>query len=281
MLFQEIFDETLDINLTEKYELAIQVSPSDIAFCILDSIRNKYIMLRSFEAGDDNYYTASKIDQIIQTDDFLNCKYKKTTIVFVAEKSTLVPVQLYDPAKKDEYFRLNHSSEINTIILANKIAAPETYDLFEVSKSVYDTITSRYSDAALVHHLKPLLNHIRQAGQSFTDDYVHLHTEKDFFNLIILKSDKLKFCNSFSYKNDNDILYYVMNVLKSFEINEETTIHFSGLANKYDDLISAFSTYIRQLKFSQPSGNFTFSYAFDEPVLHRYINLFNLPNCVL
>jgi hypothetical protein len=57
MPFQEIFDETIDINSTEKYELAIQVSPSNIAFCILDTIQNKYILLRSFEAEDYNYYT--------------------------------------------------------------------------------------------------------------------------------------------------------------------------------------------------------------------------------
>jgi hypothetical protein len=279
MLFQEIFDETIDINSTEKYELAVQVSASNIAFCILDSIRNKYILLRSFEADDDNDYTVSNIAEIVRNDDFLNCKYKKATIVAATEKSTLVPAQLYDPAKKDEYFSLNHSRENNTVILANKITAPESYTVFEVSKFVLDTVTSRHPNITPVHHLKPLLNHINRAEKSSKNDYIHLHIEKVFFNLIILNSDNLKFCNSFNYRNINDILYYVMNVLKNLEINRETTIHLSGLVEKYDDLTSVFSGYVRELKFSQPSGNFTFSYAFNEPVLHRYINLFNLPNC--
>ena len=280
MPFQELFDETLNLNSTEKYELAVQLSASSIAFCILDKIRNKYIMLRSFEAEDDNYYTTSKIDEIIQNDDFLNCTYKKTTIIAVVEKSTLVPIQLYDPGKKDEYFRLNYLLENNAVILTNKISVPEAYTVFEVSKSVNDAVASRYPNITPVHHLKPLLNHVYRAGRNFKDDYIHLHIEKDFFNLIILNSNDLKFCNSFNYRNINDILYYVMNVLKSFEINQETTIHLSGLAEKYDDLTSAFYAYIRRLKLSQPSGNFSFSYVFNESVLHRYINLFNLPNCV-
>jgi len=280
MPFQELFDETLNLNSTEKYELAVQLSPTNIAFCILDTIRNKYILLRSFEAEDDNYYTASKIGEIMQNDDFLNCKYKKTTIVAVAEKSTLVPIQFYDPEKKDDYFRHNHSLENNAVIIANKIALPEAYTVFEVSNSVHDAVASRYPNITPVHHLKPLLNHVYRTGRSFKDDYIHLHVEKDFFNLIIVNSYDLKFCNSFNYRNINDILYYVMNVLKSFEINRETAIHLSGLMERYDDLTSAFSTYIRRLKFSQPSGNFTFSYVFNESVLHRYINLFNLPNCV-
>jgi hypothetical protein len=218
----------------------------------------------------------------MQKDDFLNCRYKKTTIIVPAEKSTLVPAQLYDPAKKNEYFSLNHFYENNAVIFANKIADLEAYTVFEVAKTTYNAITSRYSNVSPVHHLKPLLNHIYRTGEKLNDDYIHLHIEKDFFNFIILNSSELKFCNSFNYKNANDILYYVMSVLKSFEIDQEASIHISGLVEKHDDLTSVFSTYIRQLKFSQPSGNFTFSYVFNESsVLHRYINLFNLPNCVL
>jgi hypothetical protein len=37
--------------------------------------------------------------------------------------------------------------------------------------------------------------------------------------------------------------------------------------------------YIRHLKFSEPTGNFTFSYVFNDVVLHRYLNLFTLVNC--
>jgi hypothetical protein len=236
-------------------------------------------MFRSFEAGENNYYTASEINEIIRNDDFINCKYKKVTIVIPTEKSTLVPAQLYNPEKKDEYFRFNHLHEKNMIIFSNKLSTPDAYTVFEVPEYVHNTIMSLYPNITPVHHLKPLLNHVCQIGNSSKDNYIHLHFEKDFFNLIILNSKDLHFCNSFNYKNTNDILYYVMNVLKSYEINQETTIHFSGLAGKYDDLVSAFSTYIKRIKFSQPFGNFTFSNIFNSDVLHRYINLFNLPNC--
>jgi hypothetical protein len=201
-------------------------------------------------------------------------------VVVPTEKSTLVPIQLYDPAKKNEYFNLNHLHENNAVIFANKITDPEAYAVFEISKYMNDAITSLYPNIIPVHPLKPLLNHTYRTAKSFKDDYIHLHVEKDFFNLIILNSNNLKFCNSFGYRNINDILYYVLNVLKNFEISTETTIHLSGLVERFDDLTSVFSVYIRRLKFSEPAGNFTFSYVFNESVLHRYINLFNLPNCV-
>ena len=36
MPFLELFDETLDINSTENYELSVQVSPDGLSFCLLD-----------------------------------------------------------------------------------------------------------------------------------------------------------------------------------------------------------------------------------------------------
>jgi hypothetical protein len=63
------------------------------------------------------------------------------------------------------------------------------------------------------------------------------------------------------------------------EIQQEETIHFSGMTEKYDDLSSNFSIYVRNIKFSEPIGNFTFSYVFNETELHRFLNLFSAVNC--
>ena len=74
-------------------------------------------------------------------------------------------------------------------------------------------------------------------------------------------------------------MYYVLNTFKNLEIKQEETIHFSGHTEKYDDLSSAFLIYVRTLKYSEPSGNFTFSYVFNDTVLHRFLNLFTAINC--
>jgi hypothetical protein len=70
-----------------------------------------------------------------------------------------------------------------------------------------------------------------------------------------------------------------MNVFKKLDVKQEETIYFSGLTEKYDDLSSNFSIYVRNLKFSEPAGSFTFSYVFNETALHQYLNLFSVVNC--
>ena len=196
-----------------------------------------------------------------------------------SQKFTLIPSPLFDPGKKDEYFTFNHIKEEGNMIIANKISDPDAYLVFSVSKPFSDLINSFYPGVHPYHHIKPLFDHISHSRKSVNGNYIHIHVEREFFNLIIFNHNLLKFCNSFNYRNISDILYFVLNVFKNLDIKQEETIYFSGLTEKYDDLSSNFSIYVRNIKFAEPSGNFTFSYVFNDTDLHRFLNLFSVVNC--
>jgi hypothetical protein len=279
MPFLELFDETLDINSTENYELSVQASPDGFSFCLLDTIRNKFVLIRSFEPEDNKYFNADKIKELLSKDDFLTKHYKKINIVMPSPKFTLIPAPLFDPGKKDEYFTFNHIKEEGNMIIVNKINDPDTYLVFSISKTIYDLLNGFYPGVHPYHQLKPLFDHISHIRKSVNGNYIQIHVEREFFNLIIFNNNLLKFCNSFNYRNLNDILYFVLNAFKKLDIKQEETIYFSGLTEKYDDLSSNFSMYIRNIKFAGPSGNFTFSYVFNDTDLHRFINLFSVVNC--
>jgi hypothetical protein len=274
----ELFDETLDINSTENYELSVQVSPDGFSFCLLDTIRNKFVLIRSFQPEENKYFNADKINELLMKDDFLSKRYRKVNVVLPSRKFTLVPAPLFDPGKKDEYFDFNHNKEEGDLIISNKVTDPDAFIVFSVSKPINDVINSIYPGVHPFHHIKPLLDHISHSRKSVNGNYIHIHVEREFFNLIIFNNNILKFCNSFNYRNISDILYFVMNVFKSLDIKQEETINFSGLTEKYDDLSSNFSIYIRNIRFADPAGNFTFSYVFNDMELHRFLNLFNVVN---
>ena len=279
MPFLELFDETLDINSTDNYELSVQVCAEELSFCILDSIRNKYVLIRSFEQDGNKHFNAREIEEIIKKDDFLGRNYKKTRIVMPGVKSTLVPSPLYDAAKKDDYFTLNYPKEDNEEILSNKIDEPDSYLLFTSQSSFNEVIKNTFPGVQTYHQIKPLLCHISSERKRAGGHYIHVHVEHEFFNLIIFDLNSMLLCNTFMYKNTSDILYYVLNVLKKMVIKNEETVYFSGLTGNLNDLSSGFLTYIRNISFAVPSGNFTFSYVFNDIDLHRYLNLLTLVNC--
>jgi hypothetical protein len=279
MPFLELFDETLDINSTENYESAVQIGSDSLSFCLLDTIRNKYVLLRQFSSEDNKAYNTDQINDIIKADDFLTRKYKRMSIITPSQKFTLIPAPLFDPAKKEEYFFLNHLQDDGGIILTNKIPDPDSYLVYAASKPVNESVSVMFAGALPMCHMKPLLSHISHARKSVTGNYIHVHVERDFFNLVVFSGNTLKFCNTFTYRNITDIMYFVMNVFRNLELKQEETINFSGMTEKYDDLTSAFSIYVRNIKFALPAGNFTFSYVFNEAMLHKFLNLFTLLSC--
>lgn len=275
----ELIDETFDINSSENYELSLQISPQGFSYCILDTIRNKYILFRSTETDENKSIAPERTEELIAKDNVLSAKFKRINIVFPSPKSTLVPAPLFDPEKEEEYFTLNLTKEDNEIILSNKIPEPDSYIIFSVPLSYYKLTEKFFSTVTLCHHTKPLINHVSHSSKNEFGMYVQLHLEKEYFNLLILEHGSLKFYNTFIYKNINDILYYLFNVYKNMGINRLETVWFSGLTKEYDGLYSEITQYLKNIKFSVPEGNFSFSYVFNEIELHRYINLFNITSC--
>jgi hypothetical protein len=279
MPFFELFDETLDINSTENYELSVQLCTDSLSFCILDGIRNKYILFRSFTPDNYRHFTPGQLTDLIAKDDFLTKNYKKAFIIMPSPRFTMVPAPLFDPGKKEEYFNFNHAISESSQILINRISDPDSYLIFSVSRPVLEIANGFVHGTDPMHHMRPLFHQINKSIKGTAGYYMHAHIEADFFNLVIFNDNVLQFCNSFIYRNTSDILYHILNVFKSMNIRQEETIVLSGHAEMYDDLYSGLAMYIRGVKFAEPSGTFTFSYVFNDTPLHKYINLFTALSC--
>lgn len=280
MSLLELFDETLELSSTGNYELSVQMGPYGFAYCILDTLKNKYVLMRSTEPDDNKPFTSEKTEEIISNDKFLAGRFKKVNLILPSPKATLVPAPLFDPEKKEEYFCLNLIKEDNDVILYNRIPEPDAYIIFSVPKMFLDIAGKFFPDTSPYHHTKPLIDQVSHISKNEFGLYVHVHLEKEYFNLLILEHGSLKFFNTFIYNNINDIMYYVFNVYKNMGINREETVWFSGLTQKHDELYLKVVQYLRNIKFPVPAGNFSFSYVFNDIELHRYFNLFSVASCV-
>jgi hypothetical protein len=275
----ELFDETLDINATENYELAVQASPDGFHFCLLDTLRNKFVLIRTFEPEEGKYFTPGMIKDIISRDDFLTKSFRKARIVTTSRKFTLVPAPLFDPARKDEYFTFSHGNIDGSVIISDRMADPDAFVVFSIPAEFHDTLVNYFPRAGRFIHLIPLFAHAARERRSIHGNYIHAHIEREFFNLLVFKGNVLALCNSYGYRTASDILYFIMSAFNKLEIRQEETIWLSGETRRNDSINAEISPYIQTIRFSQPLGNFTFSYVFEDIGLHKFLNLFSVFNC--
>jgi hypothetical protein len=279
MPFLELFDETLDINSTENYELAVQASPFDLSFCILDTLRNKFVLLRSYEPEENNLYDADKLRDIISRDDFLTRHFKKTNLITPSPQSTLVPAALYDDSKRDEYFTFNQTYREGNSIQCNRLSDPDIFIVFSLPNPVVEMLKVTFPGEIFLHQLKPLFRYINLNRRSVSSNDIYIHFEKGYFNMVIFDQNSLKLCNTFYYQFISDIQYFVLYVLKRMNIRQDEPVYISGKILKSNEILTNFSKYLSMIKFAEPTGNPTFSYVFHDTDLHRYLNLFNSVIC--
>src|SRR5665648_1218589 len=77
----ELFDETLDINATENYDLTLEISEEGISLAILDLLRGKYVMLRHYPLLNPEDNTLRSLEGIVSGDDFMQRHYRRVIAV--------------------------------------------------------------------------------------------------------------------------------------------------------------------------------------------------------
>lgn len=278
MPFLELYDETLDINSTENYELSVQISSDDISFCLLDTLRNKFVMLRSYEPEDNSRFDPYRLNEIIRKDDFLPRKFRKTNIITPTQRSTLVPGPLFEDSRKEDYLDFNQKKADRERVMISKIKNSDIYAIFSLQEGFADLLKGLFPEGNIMHSLKPLFQYVHFNRRS-TGNNIHLHFEKDYLDTVIFDPNELKFCNTFNFKSMSDIEYFVLYVLKKMNVRQDETIYLSGRTKEKEELRHAFSKYLTDVRFALPQGNYTFSYVLSEAELHRFLLLFSAVNC--
>jgi len=275
----EYFDETLDINATENYDLTVEISEEGLTMAILDLLRGKYVMLRHYGFPDQGTDAIKSINDIVSSDDFLRKHYSKVIVITPELRSTIVPSPLFDPSLKNEYFNFNLTDSDITDVFSNTLSNPGASVLFSPLPGLSEILSATWPGVNPWHHIKPLLCHSFTSCRSSDDRYVHLHLEKSFITIIVIEKQKLLFCNNFKCSTPGDIGYYLFNVFDKIAMKNGDLLNVSGAIEPYGELHLSILNFTESIKFASPQMRYSLSYVFSELPLYRWLNLFTASSC--
>ena len=275
----ELFDETLDINSTDNYDLSVEISEDGIAYSVLDLLRGKWVMLRHYQHALPAEEESATLQEMIMNDDFLKRHYRKVYVITPGVNSTLVPNPLYDNSLKDEYYKFNLQYEGNDTIIANNLPEPGATLIFSPDGSINELINLKWPGLTPWHQIKPLLHHCFAASRSSEGHYIHLHIERGYITIIVITERNLTFCNSYKCSTPSDISYFLFNVLNNIGIKNNESVYLSGVIEPYGELHLSLLEFTHAIHFTSPLVKYGFSYVFNDAHLHRYLNLFTASSC--
>ncbi len=275
-------DRNINLNKPENYHLSIQLSPDGFSFCILETYIGRYVGVKHYHFKKSMYFDQymENIYQIINTDPLLKCNYHSTSLMSVSDKALLIPEEIFEKDTVKEYFSVHEDLGELHELHYNYIPNFKTYNVFSQHHELLNLFRQSYHDVGIFHQwtsllLKPDLEETilkTKAVVNFNDQ---------FFDFVVIKENKLLLCNKYFYKNENDFVFYLLNVFKQLKIDSnECEIVIMGNTqekNRYFELLGKFVT---KYEISGPGDWYSYSPALKNISKPYFYNLYNLHRCV-
>lgn len=271
-----LVDESFDKKKSNTYHLSILSNEKSLAFAIIDTQTNKYLVL-------NQQVDLSKFETLEE----LGNHFKSVTCAIAHNKFTLVPAALFDEANKESLLGFNHPVSSEEKIHSDKLQNLEARNLFTISKNFESLIRKHFPNVHFLHNATSFIESLLIQNKNNTGKKVFANFnaplsfgrgvggEAGYFEIAILYGRELLFNNAFKYKTPEDIAYYMLFVYEQLHLNpEEIELTLSGAIEKTAKEHSLLYNYIRHIKFAARPDSFNYSYKFDEVQAHNFWSLF-------
>ena len=141
-------------------------------------------------------------------------------------------------------------------------------------------ITEKIKNVKFFNQSAPLLFYADQLIKENKNDGVIINLNKEFFDIIVVQNNALKFINTFLYVNSIDLLYFILYVCKQLKIDaKKMTFHLTGEESNKFELTNDLHDYIPNLKKINSLHGIELSDSLGKIDASRYFTLLHLAKC--
>lgn|GEM_PF-3383239 len=239
-----VIPKNFDEDIALQCLLIFQVGETSISFALVNKNKASHIGLGQFNF-DLSKNQLENLDLFFADNIWLKFQYSNVILIERNRIHTLIPEAFYDSTIHLEYLKNNSFMVEGGINHKFNIKSEEAINLSLLNSEVFYKINSWFSEINTFHHHDVLLEMAAAWQRLNRNDEVVLNLNKDFFDLVIFKNQKLKFCNSYYFEEPEDVLYYTLLVLESHDIiPAEVPLKLIGQMANHKDYLKLLTLYI-------------------------------------
>ncbi len=268
-------------NIAELSELSIQVSPDGFSFCVL-SPHHQLKAFHHYPFKDVVLFDdlLAQVEEVLEWDELLKKPAENVRIIHTGRNSTILPNDFIKPESLKKILNFNQPIDELDEIHLNKIDSTELSLVFSVHHYITSLFTKRFENISYFNQATPLLNHALKKDNKGTEVFIQLN--KEFFDIVVMKSGELKLYNSFLYVNSTDLIYFILYACKQLNVDpKKTAFHFIGDFSDKLQLYVELESYLpncSKLYWNNIIHHTQFSAKVDTS---RFFSLLNLHRCAL
>ena len=278
----EITDRSFDLSRTINYILTIRFIPNGFCFIVFNRHDKKILYFAEItEKGKD---PKQLLKETVVNNAILRSPFEETFCVWDTPQYTLLPCAVFDEKNIEQYWKLNfeESDTQHLSFFSDRLKLPDVINIYAVPMEFVTLLKELFSSIQFINQQSIQIIDSLFENKKENNSQIYIQVNQDFFDALILQKGKIILANSYPFQNKDEFLYFSINLFEQLQLDPYSTeIILSGEIDEEDEKTITLRRYIRTVNFKTIATDVSGLNLKKLPDPERYVNLFNLPLCVL
>jgi hypothetical protein len=240
-----------DIKLLK---LSIQVRLDGLSFCVLNCGTNEIVWYKrqDFPKEYNPVKILEKIAILYQNEKELQNHIDEVVLLFSNDLYSLVPEAYFMEEEASNYLKFNTKILKTDVVAHDVIANKQLVNVYIPYANIINYFFDKYGEFEYKHSISVLTEAVLElnSGEGTT---AYLNNFTDYFDLVVVKNNKLLLCNTFSYDTKEDFIYYLLFTAEQLELDpSQFELCLLGDISKESPLYAITYNYIKNIHFLEP-----------------------------
>jgi hypothetical protein len=285
-LIKKIKDDRFDEDKIHQYSLFINIGTRDFQVGVVDQDDSRFLVLEDyvFPGVSSQQELVTALDQLFEAHAYLKAGFWKQIKVSLKNQNFVqVPQALYTEDALEDYLKFNsHVNRDQENFIPVSLPNSQSVTVFAIPKELKAWIETIYPNnkPAFIHQSGALIEGVMQAAKDRNDSPLYVYVDRFKLHILSVQNGKLIYYNQFSIKQFSDYIKYIMLVMKSLNMDQQTSqVVLWGYIGKNSPHYHEFYKYINNVTFGERPKHFKFGYFFDESQEHHFFDLYSIHLC--
>lgn len=177
--------------------------------------------------------------------DFLNYAPDETIDIIVnLAAPVLVPTPLFEEESLEKYLRMQFDISKQDHLFHDEISSYKS--VYYLTDEVVNNLQRLNTPYQVIHQSTLLYRNLDVENDPF-DHSIVLFVGNGSFDLILLKNKKIYLINKYNFSGNMDILYYILNIIKQFDLTLEK-VNLRVIQNQPKEIVALLKKYIPNIE---------------------------------
>lgn len=252
-----------DFELKPSYNLLIELNEYSFNYAIINPQDNS---LKALGASKGSVFNNSN--------EILSYNFSNILISTITKSFTFVPEVHYNDTLEQTFVSFLQADVQSEEVFSNFLDHQNIRNIYALNSSLIEKLNHKFSNAKIYTQINPFFEGCILENKS----EVNLNIKEDHFELLIIKNKELVYYNIFEFKNNDEVIYFLLLTLQQKEIRP-SSIYISGNISEFSNLYLKLKDSFSVINFNSTNSVLKIEEEFKQTELHKYFSLLSLYLC--